>query len=84
MTTHRFTVLLTNTELGSRNRVVVEAEGPLAAAMEGYLAFSGTVPETVEVDPLTALDEGERAVAVTVVSTDGTRFRLRVSPETAT
>jgi hypothetical protein len=55
VTTHRFTVLLTNTELGSRNR---------------YLAFSGTVPETVEVDPLTALDEGERAVAVTVVSTE--------------
>ena len=75
---------MTNSELGSRNRIVVEADGPLAAAMQGYLAFSGSLPETVEVDPLTALDEGERPVAVTVVSTEGTRFRLRVSPECAT
>ena len=75
---------MTSRELGSRNRFVVEADGPLAAAMQGYLAWSGCLPETVEVDPVTALDEGERAVGVTVVSTEGTRFRLRVSPETAT
>ena len=73
-----------NRQLGSRNRVVVEADGPLAAAIQGYLAWSGSLPESVEVDPLSALDGGARSVAVTVVSTEGTRFRLHVFPETAT
>jgi hypothetical protein len=79
-----FTVLLTNREVGSHNRLVVEADGPLAAAMQSYLAWSSSLPETVEVHPLTILDDGERPVAVTVVSTEGIRFLLRVSPETAT
>jgi hypothetical protein len=84
MPARRFTVLMTNSKSGWRDRIVVEADGPLAAAMQGYLAWSGSAPETVEVEHLTVLDDGERPVAVTVVSTEGQQFRLRVSPEPTT
>jgi hypothetical protein len=44
---------MTSRELGSRNVQSSEGDGPPPPRW-GYLAWSGCLPETVEVDPVTA------------------------------
>ena len=75
-----FKVVMTPEGSRRRERLVVEAAGPMAAAVEAFLRYSGGLPEAVEVDPVAGVG-GPTRLALRITSDSGARFRVRVEHE---
>lgn len=77
----RFDVVLHRVGDSSRQRLVVEAAGPLGAAIEAFSRCVDDDIEVVDVHNLASVRGDTSAITTTIASTRGERFRVRVKAE---
>jgi hypothetical protein len=75
----RFDVVLHRVGDSSRQRLVVEAAGPLGAAIEAFSRCVDDDIEVVDVHNLASVHGETSAITTTIASTRGERFRVRVT-----
>jgi hypothetical protein len=76
----RFDVVLHRVGDPSPHRLIVEAAGPLEAAVEAFIRCVDDRIEVVDVDHLASVSD-QRTITTTIASTQGERFRVRVTAE---